>query len=363
MGRTTPSHDAEKLAIAVALKDLERALGLFVRALSHESAPVSAEAAGSEREARRLVCEAYATISYAPDDQVNESPVCLGLIGGSAAVIGRAEAVNAAKDELREHCKKIQNVRVSVPVKDGKGGQVVKMLPLVRVILRELQHSDLNLLAAYRKVPILSGRVARVAYIRARTRSVYRKTRAEIAALLDGLDRPGTAEDRTRLQRLTERETHLALVKERYTNVRANVWFNGLDARNRGRVQAEIAALLDGLDRPGVAEDRTRLQRLIERETHLALVKDHYTNVRANVWFNGLDARNRGRMQVSAELPLLYPLGRSKEIPDQIPGGGGGRPTRSTAARRQTRRPAISRDVSRLSLPSRTSPGRPPMNR
>jgi len=256
MGRTTPSHEAEKLAIAVALKDLERALGLFVRALSHESAPVSAETAGSEREARRLVCEAYATISYAPDDQVNESPVCLGVIGGSAAVIGRAEAVNAAKDELRERCKKIQNVRVSIPVKNGKGGQVVKMLPLVRVILRELQHSDLNLLAAYRKVPILSGRVRRVAYIRARTRSVYRKTRAEIAALLDGIDRPGVTEDRARLQRLTERETHLALVKGRYTNVRANVWFDGLDARNRGRVQ------------------------------------------------------------VSAELPLLYRLGRSQEIPE-----------------------------------------------
>jgi hypothetical protein len=34
------------------------------------------------------------------------------------------------------------------------------------------------------------------------------------------------------------------------------------------------------------------------------------------VWFNGLDARKRGRVQVSAELPLLYPLGRSKEIPE-----------------------------------------------
>jgi hypothetical protein len=55
---------------------------------------------------------------------------------------------------------------------------------------------------------------------------------------------------------------------------------------------------------------------LAERETHLALVKERYTNVRANVWFNGLDARNRGRVQVSAELPLLYPLGRSKEIPE-----------------------------------------------
>jgi len=110
----------------------------------------------------------------------NESPVYPG-IGGRAAVIGRAAAVNTAKDEPRERCKKIQNVRVSVPIKDGKGDQVVNMRPLVRVILRELQHSDLNLLAACRKVPILNGRVGRVACIRARTRSVYRKTRAEIA--------------------------------------------------------------------------------------------------------------------------------------------------------------------------------------
>ena len=256
MGRTTPSHEAEKLAIAGALKDLERAMDLFVRALSHESAPVSAEAAGSDREARRLVCEAYSTISYAPDDQANESPVCLGVIGGSAAVIGRAEAVNAAKVELRERCKKIQNVRVSVPVKDGKGGRVVKSLPLVRVILRELQRSDLSLLAAYRQIPLLTGRVQRVAYTRARTRAVYRKDRAALLALLQARDRPGTDDDIARLKRLPAQETHLGLVKE------------------------------------------------------------HYSNVRANVWFDGLDRRSRGRVMVSAELPLLYPLGRSKALPD-----------------------------------------------
>jgi hypothetical protein len=45
-------------------------------------------------------------------------------------------------------------------------------------------------------------------------------------------------------------------------------------------------------------------------------VKERYTNIRANVWFHGLDARSRGRVMVSAELPLLYPLGRSKEIPE-----------------------------------------------
>jgi hypothetical protein len=52
------------------------------------------------------------------------------------------------------------------------------------------------------------------------------------------------------------------------------------------------------------------------RETHLALVKEHYTNIRANIWFHGLDSRNRGRVMVSAELPLLYPLGRTKAAPE-----------------------------------------------
>ena len=45
-------------------------------------------------------------------------------------------------------------------------------------------------------------------------------------------------------------------------------------------------------------------------------MKEHYTNIRANVWFHGLDARSRGRVMVAAELPLLYPLGRSKDLPE-----------------------------------------------
>ena len=126
----------------------------------------------------------------------------------------------------------------------------------MRVILRELQRSDLSLLAAYRQIPRLTGRVERVAYTRARTRAVYRKDRAALLVLLQAQDRPGTDDDIARFKRLPAQETHLALVKE------------------------------------------------------------HYSNVRANVWFDGLDRRNRGRVMVSAELPLLYPLGRSKSLPD-----------------------------------------------
>jgi len=251
-----PEHAEDRVRIAVALRELERALEAFVLALGHDTGPADAQGAGSVKEALRLICEAYAAIDYTPEQQVNASPICLGVVGGSASVIARAAALNAAKGKLREACKVVQNVRIRVPVKDGKGGRVVKPMPLVRVILRELQRSDLNLLAAYRRIPILTGRVDRVAYTRARTRAVYRKSRAA------------------------------------------------------------VATMLAGLDRPGAAEDRLRLSQLPARETYLALVKDHYANVRANVWFHGLDARNRGRVQVSAELPLLYPLGRVRQAPE-----------------------------------------------
>lgn len=249
-------HEQLKSAVAGALRDLERSLERFIAALSHQDSLASTEGSTSDRDALGRICEAYAAINYASEDESNESLVCLGVVGVSAAVIAQANDVNAAKARLREQLKVLRPHRVRVPVKDGQGGRVVKSLPLVRVILRELQRSDLNLLAAYRKIPILTGRASRVVYTRALTRAVYRKSRAEIAALLEAC----------------------------------------------GRVT--------------VPDDRQRLAKLPAHETHLALVKDRYTNIRANVWFDGLDSRNRGRVMVAAELPLLYPRGRSTALPE-----------------------------------------------
>ena len=238
-------HSVQKPVIAAALRELEQALDRFVQALAHETGPVSAEGARTDAEARRRLCEACTTIDYGQNDAVNQAPTCLGVAGVTAAVLDRAEAVNEAKARLKAVCAPLQNARVRLPVKDGQGGQVVKSLPLVRVILRELQRADLNLLAAYRKLPILTGRVERVAYTRALTRAVYRKPRDAIRAMLEASLRPAAIEDLERLQRLPVNVTHLALVKERYTNIRANVWFDGLDNRNRGRVQviAELPLL------------------------------------------------------------------------------------------------------------------------
>lgn len=252
----TLDHEQAKSSVAAALRDLERTLERFIASLSHEEVLASAEGSTSSRESLRRICDAYASINYASDDESNESPVCLGVVAVNAAVIAQANDVNTAKARLRAELSALRPHRVRVPVKDGQGGRVVKSLPLVRVILRELQRSDLNVLAAYRKVPVLTGRVSRVAYTRALTRAVYRKSRTEIAALLDASNR------------LT------------------------------------------------AAEDLARLRALPTRETHLALVKDRYTNTRANVWFDGLDNRNRGRVMIAAELPLLYPRGRSTELPE-----------------------------------------------
>jgi hypothetical protein len=58
------------------------------------------------------------------------------------------------------------------------------------------------------------------------------------------------------------------------------------------------------------------LATLDRRETRLALVKDRYQNVRANVLFQRLDSRGRGRMQIAAELPILYTKGRRAVSPE-----------------------------------------------
>ena len=247
-----PSIDPEphKLAIAAALRELERTLELLVQSLLHDAVQVSVPATASDREALRLVCDAYATINYAPEQAVNETLTCMGVVGAPAAVLARAEDVNVAKAKLRSACTPLKNQRVRIAAKDGEGGRLVRSVPLVRVLLRELQRSDLNLVAAYRKLPILPGRPARVAYVRARTRVVRRKTRDAILELLDRTARPGVDADRTRIHRLPVTERHLALVEERYENLRANVTFHGLDARNRGRAQfAAELPLIYGLGR------------------------------------------------------------------------------------------------------------------
>jgi hypothetical protein len=203
----------------------------------------------------RRACEAFADIDYGIADAASYLVTRPGVIGARSEILRLAESVNSAKTAFREVCTPLQGLRTRVPVK-GDGAKT-KAIPVIRVLLRSIQRSDLNLLAAYRKIPILATTPATITFTRANTRAVYRKTIEDIEALL----------------------------------------------QNR-----EGAKALAG---------RASITSLPRRETHLALVKAHYQNIRANVVYAHLDRRGRGRVQVAAELPLLYPKGR-RATPPQV---------------------------------------------
>jgi hypothetical protein len=246
--------DTHRRHIAAALQALEKSLDRLVDALAHRPAWLAVDGAADDRDALRRVCEAFRKIDYDMEDEVNETLDCLGVVGVSSEVLTRAEQVNDAKAELKRVCLPLSRLRTRVPRKatkdardgDGAGeGADTEMIQTTRAVLRSLQRSDLNLTAAYRKIPILGAPPRTITYVRASTRAVYRKTIAEIETLLMTAEGPIASKDRARLASLSPRETHLALVQEHYTNIRANIVYDRLDARGRGRVQvvAELPLL------------------------------------------------------------------------------------------------------------------------
>jgi hypothetical protein len=224
--------------IAKALLTLETALERLTDALSHRPVIANIDGTTTMSGAIRRACEAYSAINYEMEDEVGDSVVCLGIICAPSDVVQRALAVNTAKAALKALFAPLQRVRIRVPVKDSQ----TKAIPALRVILRHIQRSDLNVNAAYRKVPILAVPPAAVTYTRANTRSVYRKTVDQIADMLSNVSSPAAIADRERLATLDRRTTHLALVRYRYENIRANILYARLDSKGRGRIQ--IAAEL-----------------------------------------------------------------------------------------------------------------------
>jgi hypothetical protein len=232
-----------KQRVARALTTLDASIERLVDAIAHRPVWVTTNDTTTDRDALKRICTAYASINYATHDDAETSIVCLGVAGVSADVLKRAEAANTAKAALREICAPLQRVNMRVPVKGDDGP--TKAIPVIRVILRNIQRSDLNLLAAYRKIPLLGAPPVTITYTRARTRAVYRKSIDELYQMLALLEGPQAAADRARLSSLTPKDKYLALTKAHYDNIRANITYSRLDSRGRGRVQlaAELPLL------------------------------------------------------------------------------------------------------------------------
>ena len=226
--------------IAHALLAVESSISRLVDALAHRPGWVSVEGIASDPLALEEICNAYSSIDYKMTDAVGSSVVCLGVAGVSSEVLKRAIAVNAAKAAFKEICVPLQTVRTRVPVKGASSP--TKAIPVIRAVLRNIQRSDVNLLAAYRKIPILNAPPVSVTYTRARTRAVYRKSVEDLYTMLLTSEGPVAASDRARLASLGREEKFLALTRPHYDNIRANIVYSRLDPRGRGRVQ--IAAEL-----------------------------------------------------------------------------------------------------------------------
>jgi hypothetical protein len=170
------------MRVARSLLALESSITHLLDALTHDEITTQIEGAANPRSAVRKLCDAYSTIDYKMQDEVNSGLVTLGVAGVSADILKSARRVNQAKAEFKATCTPLQGIRVRIPVKGEQSP--TKAIPAIRVILRNIQRSDLNLLAAYRKIPILDAPAAKVIYTRANTRAVYKKSVEEIAAML-----------------------------------------------------------------------------------------------------------------------------------------------------------------------------------
>ena len=236
-----PAVTTHRDAVACALRDLERRLAQLMQALGHTATWCRVMDTEHSGDGLRQIIAAYGGIDLAMDSAVNVSPVCLGVLGVEAHVMQLVLAVNAAKEELKAVCAPLQRIRTRVPVPKQADGSTTRALPVVRVVLRMIQRSDLNLLAAYRRIPVLLDTPKRVVYTRARTRSVYRMPVAAVQALLENSDKPGAVDDRARLRLLSAHDTHLGLVRPYYENIRANVtYLNAMGGARNSQIAAEL---------------------------------------------------------------------------------------------------------------------------
>lgn len=260
----TISHTERLIAenidpIAGTLRQLQRLLSTFAKALAQTASPavvfepvIDSSATSSDvvtgyrelsaRLSRQRAIEAFAQINYDIEDEVNQSIKCYGALGVSRRLISDVLIINRAKSEFKDALRAVAGKRVRVAVKDRRGYRGVEMKSLSTVILRRIQSSSINLLSAYRDIPLLEETPSSIQLMLTRTRSVPRKTAGALLALLDDRDDALAAADRESLVALDPRE-YLVSPKERYPRMRAHVFFRRLDESGQPTRQIVMAEL------------------------------------------------------------------------------------------------------------------------
>jgi hypothetical protein len=190
-------------------------------------------------QACRKTAEAFDGYRYDVDDTVNSAPVFMGVIGGTATMVDQARIVNFEKTALKALCGIIKEKRMRVNVKDGAGSYKSENKTLIRVILAEIQESNVNLLAAWRMIPILKAQPRQIQFSETQSRAVYRKTRDEVKMMLQESRHIKARDDLGVIRSM--KDEYFALAMPRYTRYQVNVKYTGLDKAGRGRKSMTVS--------------------------------------------------------------------------------------------------------------------------
>jgi len=174
---------------------------------------------------RRKAIDALTNVFYEGDEKANTIVRCYGVIGAPMHVIRMAKQINQAKSELRDAIAPVANKRVRVGIKDREGEPGETTRELTTLIFRQLQSARVNLLAAYRQIPIIEEPVTRIKFIHYRTRSVQQRTVGQVIEMLYGESKTPSEMGKQDIAILSTwpKNEHLSRPRPYYYRMRANV--------------------------------------------------------------------------------------------------------------------------------------------
>lgn len=246
--------DKHKEAVAAAWRKLERRVDRFERELvtgmppeneiaigpvivyPTQYAPQSAKhrARGKEpqlikfldpyppKKGKQLAADAISQLEYIEDEPKNRSVRCYGAIGVSMRLIQQIQGVNRAKDAFRDALQPLsgKTMRVTVRHPDGSRERVIR--ELITVMMRRLELARVNVLAAYRHIPVFDEQVRTLRFNHVTSKSVEKKTAGQLIEMLAESHESTAGEDIARLRQIPEDEP-LSRRKSGYDRVMARI--------------------------------------------------------------------------------------------------------------------------------------------
>lgn len=223
--------EEKTVTVGKALRKLDSALARLDEHLATDYSWVSVDGEANFSTAMARVRAAYAEIDGDTGGH-RAMPGCRGIVAVTPRVTAAAHCVNAAKGELIVACTGLRG-KTSVKRLDQDGRATWVSIDRHRLLLTALGRPNLNLFAAYRKIPILTGIPQRVRFGIQYGYSVQPFAREDIAARLRRRHEVDSFEDLRKVDQLPRSETTLALRDNSRLYPFARVVFNGFNGQGR----------------------------------------------------------------------------------------------------------------------------------